>query len=104
MQLCKLLKIPNRSTLKQIVTHKDYLDWLRFWATDPWGEDRADLRSAIAACASLAPWSGKGRTPRPVSFMPYVKAGAEVVARQSDEQIKEMATMIADRWNPEGNK
>ncbi len=98
MQLCKLLLIPNPSTLKQIVTHKDYLDWQRLWATDPWGEDRADLRAA------LAPWSGRGRTPLPVAFMPYYKAGAEIVTQQSDEQIKEMATIIAKRWNPEENK
>ena len=98
MQLCKLLLIPNPSTLKQIVTHKDYLDWQRLWATDPWGEDRADLRAA------LAPWSGRGRTPRPVAFMPYAKDQGQAVARQSDEQIKEIATIIAARWNPEGNK
>ena len=101
MQLCKLLRIPNPSTLKQIITHKDYLAWQELWAIDPWGEDRADLRVAINTCATLAPWSKQGRSPRPAQFMPYTKSKPR---RQSEEQIKAIATMIAKRWNPEGNK
>lgn len=28
----------------------EYADWLEYAAVEPWGETRADLRSAIVAC------------------------------------------------------
>lgn len=86
MQLCKLLGIVDRDVLRRTLTHKAYVEWLELWECDPWGEDRADLRSGIVASACVAPWSKKGKTPKPVDFMPYAKRRAP--KRQSTEEMR----------------
>ena len=86
MQLCKLLGIIDRPTLYATLTRKAYSEWAELWACDPWGEDRADLRAGIISSATISPHAKKGRTPKPMAFMPYLKKKA--VAKQSTDEMK----------------
>lgn len=96
MRLCALLGIPSRRLLGEVLTHRDWLDWWQLWVEDPWGDDRADLRSAIAAAAAIAPYAKKGRAPRPVEFMPYSRTRHQ---RGSSDQVAAVFEAIAPAWN-----
>ena len=107
MQLCKLLGIVDRDVLKRILTHRAYVEWMELWQCDPWGEDRGDLRSGIAASAALAPWTKKGKSPKPLDFMPYAKAKPKGGAQQSTADMKAtwagIQKMISARQKPKDN-
>lgn len=53
---------------------RQFEEWAVFYAQDPWGEFRADLRAGIVA-STLANIHRKPRAPAflPVDFMPYVE-------------------------------
>jgi len=46
-------------------------EWMGFYSIEPFGEERADLRSAIIACTMANAWRGKNQRPFKVSdFIP----------------------------------
>jgi len=96
MRLCALLGFSGRSALKRSLTHREYQDWLSLYREDPWDQDRADLRAGIVASAALAPYAKKGRQPKPVDFMLYVKTKAK---QMSEESMKAILQGVAPRWN-----
>jgi len=64
---------------------------------EPFGEKRADLRSAIIACTMANAWRGKNQKPlKPADFMPRFEPPPE----QSAEQMKMLLRSIA----PQGGK
>lgn len=78
------------------MTFDQLLDWMAFVDVDgPFGERRADLRSATI-CATVAGVNRvKGPAPKIDDFMP--KFGAEVKARKpltDGEQFKKFTTML----------
>lgn len=101
MRLCALLGVHSRHALKQLLTHRDYQEWMELYREDPWDQDRADLRAGIVASAALAPYAKKGRQPKPVDFMPYVKTKAK---QMSEESMKAIIKNVAPRWNAACNK
>lgn len=51
---------------------RQFAEWAAFYVQDPWGERRADLRSALSASALANLWrSAKSRPVVPLDFMPY---------------------------------
>lgn len=62
----------------------DLAEWEALYVVDPWGEQRADLRSAQVAVAALAPHCGRGQSPRLINFMPYTKDTGPVQQRHED--------------------
>ena len=58
--------------------------WMAYYECEPWGEDRADLRSAIVACtiANSRPRKRGAKTYKPKDFMPFAEQG------QTPEQQK----------------
>ena len=43
--------------LEQTLSNAEWVEWIAFYALDPWGEQRADMRAAKIASAALAPHS-----------------------------------------------
>ncbi len=72
---------------------------------EPWGEERADLRSGIIAAtiANSAPYRKRGRAFQPSEFMPVIGKGS--VQRQSDKEIdaRLMAFVTAHNAALKGN-
>lgn len=46
--------------LEATLSHAEFIEWAAFYRLDPWGEQRADLRAAQIAVATLAPHTPKG--------------------------------------------
>lgn len=60
--------------------------WAALWRIEPWGEDRADLRSGIVASVMANIWRDSKKKPEPFSaedFMPYreVEKSADLSAK-----------------------
>ena len=45
-------------------------EWLAFYSVEPFGELRADFRSAVVACTIANSNRGKGKAYKPNDFMP----------------------------------
>lgn len=53
---------------------REYLEWSEYYAVEPWGEDRADLRAGIVSSVIANTNRDPKRRPKPfepVDFMPY---------------------------------
>lgn len=68
------------------MTARLFMEWVQFYAIDPWGEQRADLRNALLAMLVANALKGKGDTVKMEDFMlfPTEPRGTK---RQSDEQM-----------------
>lgn len=58
------------------MTWKQFIGWMRYYSEEPFGEERADLRSAIVACVIANANRDPKKRPRPFSpqdFMPLAK-------------------------------
>ena len=76
----------------------EYHSWLRFYAEEPWGDVRADLRSAITS-ALIARTMGGRKGATPMDYMPVVAA-----QRDADEKALDMRQRTAIiRQTFEGN-
>ena len=56
------------------MTSGQFTEWQAYFAEDPWGEERADLRSGILASLFAEAHRDAAKRPepfRPVDFMPY---------------------------------
>ena len=63
-------------------------EWAAFYRIDPWGDQRADLRQAIAASAAVNIHMPKGKSVNPEQFMPYVPK-REQTAEEMVQAIKQ---------------
>ena len=66
-------------------------DWMAVYSSDPWGEDRADLRAGIIA-ATIA-WGNGAKGAKPADFMPSFGEPPEPEVK-SDEQLLAMAKKL----------
>lgn len=64
------------------------MEWEAFYGIDPWGEERADLRSGMLCSLTDACHRTKGRPDPPLSYMPYVKALQAPKPQQSEEAMQ----------------
>jgi hypothetical protein len=87
MNLCALLRVTGRDTLRRLLTHREYLDWVRFWNWAPWGGDRDDMRAVYLASAAVAPHTKSQRMPRVKEFL-FAFGRGEPVKRMKEEDMK----------------
>ena len=57
------------------ISYRQFLRWMAFNRLSPFGDERADLRSAIVACtvANARPRKRGSRSFKPADFMPFRK-------------------------------
>lgn len=56
------------------MSSRELSEWQQFYAVEPFGEERSDIRSAISAAAIVTSLRGLGGVKRPVkpeAFMPF---------------------------------
>jgi len=62
---------PNVDAMLDGLTQEQLFEWMAYGQVEPFGEERADLRSAIIACVFANAHRGKGQKAFKVSdFMP----------------------------------
>lgn len=67
---------------------------MAFYQIDPWGDQRADLRSAILAMVMANAWRGKDtKALKPEAFMPF--PDEPTVEKQSAESMAGVAQTFA---------
>lgn len=72
------------------LTSRQFAEWMEYYQLEPFGEDRADLRSAIVACVMSNRWRGKNEPPsKPADFMPFGRA-----KEQTPDEIKQQLRSI----------
>lgn len=72
------------------ITWSQLLEWQAYYAIEPWGEERADLRAGIVASTMGNLWSKRRVSPR--DFMPDF---GRRTRRQAPEQIASVLSMAA---------
>jgi hypothetical protein len=45
-------------------------EWEVLYQTEPWGETRGDMQTALVACVQANVWRGKGPAAKPKDFLP----------------------------------
>ena len=56
------------------ISSRQFAEWMSWYANEPFGEQRADLRAAIVAAVMSNRWRGKSERPlKPLDFMPFLK-------------------------------
>ncbi|MGE3932351.1 MAG: hypothetical protein AB7F67_03825 [Rhodospirillaceae bacterium] len=77
------------------MTAVEFDEWRAFFAVEPWGEERADLRAALTTAAVYNVNRGRGQSAfKPIDFMPNVKHDRDQLARR---RALDPAAQDADR-------
>jgi len=77
------------------------MNWEAYYRIDPWGEERADIRSAIIAYTFALAHSKRGRKPKLVDFMPNYE---RVENRRSGMPDKQFAANLLKIFKHYGGK
>ena len=76
----------------------EFNEWFAYSDLEPFGEERADLRSGIVASTIASIYRKKGsRQPKPQDFMP--KFGKPVERRQSTEEQIALIKSLEPGWD-----
>ena len=67
-------------------------DWQRYYALEPWGEQRQDLRAAQMCVAALQPWTKK--TLKIQDFVLKVTAGSRAPEEMDADRLKRKAMAL----------
>lgn len=78
------------------ITERDFQRWLTYYQVEPWGEQRADLRSAIIAC-TIANCSGSKKRWKPKDFMPFAEQSTQQQASVLQALTKMMGGEIENK-------
>ena len=64
---------------------------MQFYQIDPWGDQRADLRTGIMCATMNNRWRGKYEQPlEPLDFMPYHKIHQAATPEEMQRTLKEI--------------
>lgn len=66
------------------LTPAEFDEWIAYDSLEPFGEGRADLRSALAASALCNAW---GAETEPADFMPYLERDDENALGAEDDAL-----------------
>ena len=76
--------------LQEQLSSKDFAEWMAYYAVEPFGEERADLRNAIVASTIANAYRDTKRTKKPFSpgdFMPEFDRVEEPATHGWQEQL-----------------
>ncbi|MCM8596654.1 hypothetical protein [Accumulibacter sp.] len=62
--------------LRAVLSYAEFQEWCGYYAIEPWGETRADLRAGIVASTVhnvYAGWVGSDHRATPADYMPYLE-------------------------------
>lgn len=85
---CSLVELPTR------VGWDEWLLWRAWYAIEPWGESRADLRQSVAIAYTLSPYLSRG-TELPQLVWPYYDSEDDL---PTPEELQAAAEAERVRW------
>jgi len=97
MNLVSLLRLRGRHQLRHLLTHEEYMDYLRLWNCAPWSGDRDDMRAVFLAGASVAPYTKRGRMPNVSDYL-YVYGAGKPRTPRSETELKEVIRNAPGNW------
>jgi hypothetical protein len=68
-------------------TAGDLVEWAAYAELEPFGPLQDSRRAGTQAAASLAPWSEKGKVPKPEDFFPELRPARGAPEPMSAEEI-----------------
>jgi hypothetical protein len=84
--------------LLRSLTSRQFAEWQAFYAVDPFGDQRADLRSGIVACTIANRMRGKNENPsQPSDYMPFRNE-----PEQTPEEMQRTLQTILSQVIPHG--
>ena len=76
-----------RELLSRIDSH-ELSEWIAYQGIEPFGEERADLRSGIIAAVTANAWRGKGdKAMSPQDFMPFYEKPEPVRSPEREQTL-----------------
>jgi hypothetical protein len=92
-RLCLELGCLHPDQLLQLLTARQFAEWGEFYALDPFGDQRADLRAGIIAATMSNRWRGKSENPlEPLDFCPF-----KIEPEQTPEQMQRVLRGILEQ-------
>jgi hypothetical protein len=90
------LGVPSVAELLERLSSRELAEWMAFAELEPFGEERADLRSAIVASTMANAWRGKRqRAFTAEDCMPRFDRSDAVLSPQTAEDMERQAKRIA---------
>jgi len=78
--------------LLERVDSREISEWMAFAKVEPFGEERADIRSAIIACTMANMWLGKNQKPYKITdFMPKFEPDEPQSTADMDKILRQLA-------------
>lgn len=68
-------------------------EWMAYYEVEPFGEERADYRSAMIAWVLASVYSKKGHKPKIEDFMPFLDKKRS--RQQSPEEIQGVLNLVS---------
>jgi len=98
-RLSLALGVPNPDSLLACLPYRIYQEWRRYAELEPFGEERADLRSAILSALVANAWlRGKNRPAYKISdFMPKFGPPEPRQTRSPDDLHAKMLAIFGGR-------
>ena len=76
------------------MTHAEFMSWLAYYRLEPWGEERADLRTGILASTVANCHAGKRSRPfEPKDFMPHFGPPKRMTGEEMGKKFAAFAAM-----------
>lgn len=76
------------------MTLTEFYSWMKFYEEEPWGDFRADLRAGVVSSVIVRMMGAKGARPKPLDFMPMVKAQMERLKAERDDKTAELRAAL----------
>jgi hypothetical protein len=82
--------------LENRLSFRELIEWAAYYRIEPWGEERADLRSGVVAATVANANRGKKQKPfTPTDFMPLAEKRPEP-AMNVDQKIRAAFRKVAE--------
>jgi len=95
----RLFETAGGDPASAVLTWDEFTDWLAYYQVEPWGDERADLRQAVAIAYQNIAWLPDDAE-LPEIVWPYFPDAEEIDFQAVREAIEEHATKWAD-WERE---
>lgn len=77
----------------------EFAEWGAYYSLEPFGEDRADLRMGILACATLSPHVRKGKKLKPSDFIPRFAPKQPQTPKEISKSLRKITVAMGGSIN-----
>lgn len=78
------------------MTSVEFTYWQTVYGLQPWGDDRADLRSAFISCTLANAYRDEKKRPTPFDLLDFMPYSGDPPKPQTPAEQRQMAEMITE--------